>query len=72
MAEPFYEVRNSEVEKLLSDIGRLLKEAMPEGYGFALHILNYGEGGGIFYVSSMNREDYVKALREFIQKFEEN
>ncbi|HEY4799532.1 MAG TPA: hypothetical protein VII99_10690 [Bacteroidia bacterium] len=72
MTEPYYEVRNEEVEKLLSDIGRLLKETMPEGYGFALHILNYGEGGGMFYVSSMNREDYVKALREFIQKFEEN
>jgi len=72
MPEPYYEVRNQEVEDLLTNIGRILKKIMPEGYGFALHIANYSEGGGIFYVSSIKRDDYIKLLREFIQKFEEN
>jgi len=40
--DPFkMEVRNPEVEKTLSDIGHMLKEAMPPGYGFALHIVKY-------------------------------
>ena len=73
MPEPYYEVRDPNVESLLRDIGYLLKAACDEhGYLFSLHIFNKGEGGGVFYVSSANRDDYIKMLKEFIQKFEAN
>ena len=68
-----YEVRNPEIEVLLRDIGRRVKEACAEhGYLFALHIFSSGEGGDMFYVSSADRGDYINMLREFIQKFEAN
>jgi len=63
------EVRNPEVERKLNDIGKFLKDIMPHGYGFALHILKYGEGGEFFYISTLDRDDYIKSLREFMEKF---
>ena len=67
--DPFkMEVRNPEVEKTLSDIGHMLKEAMPPGYGFALHIVKYGAGGDMFYTSTLQREDYINLLREFMER----
>jgi hypothetical protein len=70
--KPGFEVRNAEVEQKLKEIGRLLRETMPEGCGFTLLISSYGEGGSMFYVSSVERQDAINMLREFIQKAEAN
>lgn len=67
-----FEVRNEEVEQKLKDIGRMLKEAMPAGFGFTFLMFSYGAEGAMFYISSAQREDMIKALREFIQKHEPN
>lgn len=65
-----YEVHDPEIEARLKEIGRRLKDAMPEGYGFNLMIFSYGEGGAMFYLSSAQREDMIKAMKEFIAKYD--
>jgi hypothetical protein len=67
-----YEVRDAAAEKVLNEIGQLLRTAMPPNYGFNLLIFSYGEGGNMFYTSSARREDMIAAMREFIAKFEGN
>jgi hypothetical protein len=70
--DPFqYEVRNPEVEKTLKNLGRLLKETMPPGYGFTLMMFGY-KNDEMFYMSSAEREDMIKVMREFIEKFGAN
>lgn len=67
-----FEVRNIEVEKQLKMIGEILRESMPKGFGFVLLISSYGAGGSMFYTSSVDREDVIAMMREFIQKAEPN
>ena len=72
--EENYKVKNEEIKKLLQEEGRAFKMRMPKGWGFTLFMFNYGEGGkggdGMFYISSANREDSIKSLKEFIKKQE--
>ena len=72
MAEMKFEVRNEEAEKMLAEIGRLLKSACPKGYGFSLLVFSFGEGGNMFYSSNARREDMIRAMQEFIAQFREN
>lgn len=65
-----YEVHNEEIEKLLNDLGRMIKQIVPDGYGFNLMIFSYGEGGDMFYISSAQRQDMINAMKEFIAKYE--
>lgn len=67
-----YEVRNPEVEEILRKFGRMMKDTMPSGFGFALLIFTYGQGGSMFYISSAERQDMINSMREFIQKHEAN
>jgi hypothetical protein len=69
-----FEVRDEQIEARLKDIGNRLRGAVSEvpGYGFALLIFNFGEGGNMFYTSNANREDIIRAMEEFIAKFREN
>lgn len=70
--EVAFEVRHPEAEHRLNEIGNLLRSNMPEGFGFALLIFSYGEGGSMFYTSNAQRQDIINAMREFIAKHEEN
>jgi hypothetical protein len=79
MNDPFrLQVRNPELEKLLGEIGSILKMACeqhssPERkYGFALLIFDFGIGGDLFYTSNAQREDMVRLMQEFIAKFREH
>lgn len=72
MPDMRFEVRNEEAEKMLKEIGHLLKAACPKGYGFSLLVFSFGEGGNMFYSSNAQREDMIRAMREFIAKFREN
>lgn len=67
-----YEVRDEVAERLLWEIGDILKRVMPPGYGFNLLIFTLGEGGNMFYCSNAQREDMIRAMQEFIAKFREN
>lgn len=67
-----YEVRHEKAEKYLKQIGQLMKETMPEGYGFAFFLFTYGEGGNFFYISSADREGIIKLLDEFQGKLKGN
>lgn len=67
-----YEVRNGEIEAKLKEIGRMLKDSMPQGWGFTLLLTSYGAGGSLFYLSSVERQDMIATMREFIQKHEFN
>ena len=77
---PGYTVRDPEIEKLLTEIGRMIKDVMPPGWGFALHIVSFdktglpGEGphGSTFYISSLERDSYIAAMREFIERYGSN
>lgn len=63
-----FEVRNSEIESLLKDIGARLKIATEgSGYGFALFIMSFN-GPEMFYISNADRETFINTLKEFIQK----
>jgi len=63
-----YEIRQEDVERKLYSIGKLIGDDLPDGYGFMLMIASYGEGGSAFYLSSMQREDTIKMLEEFIAR----
>lgn len=67
-----FEVRNEKAEKVLKEIGQSLRQAMPEGFGFSLLIFSFGKSGSMFYTSNANRKDMIKAMKEFIAKFQEN
>jgi hypothetical protein len=67
-----FDVRDPEIEARLATIGYTLREAIEAvpGYGFALLIFQYGEGGNMFYTSSAQRDDVIAAMKEFIEKHE--
>ncbi len=67
-----FEVRDAEAEKMLNEIGKLLRSACPQGYGFSLLIFTFGEGGNMFYTSNAERESMIRAMQEFIQKHRPN
>lgn len=67
-----YEVENEKIQKLLLELGRKIKDGMPEGYGFTLLIFGFSPNDELFYLSSAQRQDMVRTMREFIQKFGEN
>lgn len=67
-----FEVRHEGAEKMLRDIGEILKAACPPEYGFSLLVFSLGEGGNMFYTSNANREDMIRGMEEFIQKAREN
>jgi len=67
-----FEVRDEKAEAMLKEIGELLRSACPKGYGFSLLIFSFGAGGNMFYTSNADREDMIRAMKEFIQKFQAN
>lgn len=75
MTEDF-EVRNEEIEKTLKDIGTLIRDQIPDTWGFTLLMFDYSnnekDAGSMFYISSARREDMLKAMMEFIDKQQED
>jgi hypothetical protein len=72
MREITYEVRDEKAEAMLKEVGQILKGMCPDGYGFSLLVFTFGEGGNMFYASNAQRQDMIKAMREFIAKFGAN
>lgn len=46
----------------------LIAEVFPPKTGIALFVFDYGEGGGIGYVSNSERRDMIKAMKEWLRK----
>jgi hypothetical protein len=69
-----YNVRSKDVEAALRELASLIKPQVPTGYGFTLLIFSYGamglkgegKAGAMFYISSAQRDDMIKAMKEFI------
>jgi len=65
---------NEYVKKKMQVIAKKVDDELPEGYGFVVLVFNFGEGKNneLMYVSNANRKDIVKAMKEFIEKTENN
>ena len=57
-------------EVRVAEIARILKSAMPEGWGFFLCLTSFGDGGFFTYLSNLERSSAVKFLRETADKLE--
>lgn len=66
--EENYQVKNEQMETMLREWGRKIKATLPNGVGFTLFLYDYGDKGNMFYLSTSEREDMIKALEEFITK----
>lgn len=58
----------AQLRTILNDAGTIVRSMMPPGWGFTLILASYGEGGGLLYISTVEREDSIKMLREFINR----
>ncbi len=65
---------NEIVKGRMQKIARKVDEELPSGYGFVVLAFNFGEGkdNEMMYVSNANRQDIVKAMKEWIEKTEQN
>lgn len=61
-----------QVKGKLQDIGKMIKNELPEGFGFVLLSFYFNSEGQLMYVSNAKREDVVKAMEEFIEKTKKN
>jgi hypothetical protein len=71
-----YNVRHRGIEQTLRSLAQDIKPQVPDGFGFTLLIFSYGQtglsgegpAGSMFYISSAQRADMVKAMQEFIAR----
>jgi hypothetical protein len=76
MEQSSYNVRHPDVEHALRNIAGGIKPQLPDGFGFTLMIFSYGQtglkgegaAGSMFYISSAQRADMIKAMKEFITR----
>lgn len=62
-----YEVRNAEIEGVLRTLGKTIDDALPDGFGFALLLYEFGDKGGMFYISNGQRSQMIEAMAEFLE-----
>ncbi|MBO5143584.1 MAG: hypothetical protein J6C46_11465 [Clostridia bacterium] len=60
------------VKSKMQTIARKVKEELPDGFGFVVLSFNFSAKSEMIYVSNANREDVITAMKEFIQKTENN
>lgn len=59
----------------LQNIAQNIDKELPEGFGFALLTFKFNtepDTSELMYVANANREDIVKAMKEWIKKTENN
>jgi GTPase len=59
-----------ELESICADIGAVIRSALPSGTGFALVLFDFGEKGNMAYVSTGQRADTIRVLRELAGNLE--
>lgn len=55
------------LEHRAREAAKLLKEQTPDGYGFILFMMKLGEGGDLTYVSTIERQDAIKSILEWME-----
>ena len=60
------------VKRKMQTIARKVKEELLDGFGFVVFSFIFDNPGQMMYVSNANREDIVKAMKEWIEKTENN
>lgn len=74
MRDQRYEVENDAVRKVMNQIAQRIGGALDTGWGFLLMLFSYDdskvEGGGLFYISSAERGEVAKMVREWLAKQE--
>lgn len=68
-------MNNKEIEEKvkgkMQDIAKMVKSQLPDSFGFILLTFEHNTNkGDMIYVSDSNREDVIKAMKEFIEKTE--
>jgi hypothetical protein len=69
--DPRFEIENDEMKDTMRRLGIQVNKTLPQGWGFTIFLFEYS-GSSMFWISSANRQDMIKALREFIKKEEGN
>jgi hypothetical protein len=59
-----------QLESVCGGIAGVIKEALPQGTGFALVLFDFGEAGNTAYASTGERADTIKMLRELAGNLE--
>ena len=59
-----------DLEAAARTLGTRVGQALPPGVGFTLPVFNFGEGGWLTYLSSAQRADMIRTLREALAKLE--
>jgi hypothetical protein len=69
-----YQVRNEDIERSLRTLGGLISEHLPDGWGFGLFLVPFGEHepapkgeGAVFWISNGDRKGMVDAVRGWIE-----
>lgn len=61
--------RDANTRETLQAIGRVIDEALPQGWGFFLMSFPFNDAEGrMNYIANSQREDVIKLMHEFIQK----
>ena len=60
------------VKQHLQVIAQKVDRELPPNFGFAVLTFEFGKTGQMMYVSNAEREDIVKAMKEWIEKTENN
>ena len=68
-----YQVRNEDIERALRTLAVLIDEKVPEGWGWGLFIVPFGEHeaepkgkGAVFWISNSVREGMIDAIQGWI------
>lgn len=69
-----YEVRNEEIERQLRTLGTLIDEEVPEGWGWGLFLVPFGDNepepkgkGAVFWMSNSERQGMIDAIKGWIE-----
>ena len=69
-----YQVRNAEIERALRTIATLIDEQVPEGWGWGLFLVPFGDNlpepigrGSVFWISNSDRAGMVDAIKGWIE-----
>lgn len=57
------------IKKKLNDIGGIIGESLPEGWGFGLLIFQFGAKGTMAWITNGGREDMILAMKDFIAQY---
>jgi hypothetical protein len=60
------------LERQCRSIAEALRPVMPAGIGFILFLSDYGERGNVAYVSTIERDDVIKLLHEWLDREDAN